>query len=38
MSRELALKVEINADFLSVNRHCVNVALDPLGRIVVFEI
>lgn len=32
-----ALKVEIDADFLSVNRHCVIVVLHLLGRIVVFE-
>lgn len=31
-----ALKVEIDADFLSTNRHYFNVALHPLGRIVVF--
>lgn len=33
-----ALKVEIDADFLSIDRHYVNVALHPLGRIVVFGI
>lgn len=33
-----ALKVEIDADFLPVNRHHVNVALHPLGRTVVFGI
>lgn len=31
-----ALKVEIDADFLFINRHYFKVALHSLGRIVVF--